>query len=112
MVKTNTNARMVLRYLFATGVNHIYRWDDITAQLAGTASGCDIADGLQQLVDAKLLTLTGYNDDVIYFKDLELAHSLDVISRDPARYRFTESNFAPLGQLSLGIQLPLDRSTT
>jgi len=80
--------RTVVRHLLEAGVGQIHTWDDVIIALGETLSEDKIEEAIQALVDTEILTQTGHNNDILFFKDLSFAHTLSVVSQNPPEVPF------------------------
>jgi len=93
--------RTVVRHLLEAGVGQIHTWDDVIIALGETLSEDKIEEAIQALVDTEILTQTGHNNDILFFKDLSFAHTLSVVSQNPQKFRLNPREFTSLAQLEL-----------
>lgn len=103
-LRGNATVRDIFRFLLESGVGQIFYMDDIINGLHEKISSGETEKAVDRLVELDLLTQTGINNDVLFFKDLPFAHTLGVISRNPGDFGLNSREFAPLSQMSL----PLD----
>lgn len=96
-------ARDVFRALASKGIGTIHDCDDVHAALDGALGFDQVEIGLDKLVELKFLTRTGPNRAVAYVNDPALAHSLEVVSRNPRAFHRADRVFLQGdGQLDLG----------
>ena len=103
-LRGNAAARAIFRLLLATGVGQIFYVADIIRGLPGSMPPPEAEKAINRLVELDLLTQTGVHNDVLFFKDLQFAHTLSVIALNPSAYGFHPREFAPLSQLSLPLE--------
>ena len=98
---SNADVRTVFRYLIESGVGQIFYVEDIFKGVSKENADVEVERAISQLIKLNLLTQTGINNDVVFFKDLSFTHTLSVISKNPRKYGLDPQEFAPLSQLSL-----------
>lgn len=93
--------RDIFVYLITEGSGRIYHIDDVINSIKGKYDEEQINLALLNLVKKDLIVQTGTNNDILFFKDLSMIHTLSVVAQQPAKYGFEPDVFAPLAQMSL-----------
>jgi len=100
-LRSNASVRAVFRCLLQNGVGSIHYMDEFVGHLIENIGEAQVQEAVTRLVELELITQTGMNNDVLFFRDLPFAHTLGVISQNPKDYGLGRIDFAPLDQLSL-----------
>jgi AAA domain len=101
LVRRSGEARMVLAYLYKSGIGRVFSWAHIVSVLSYTLPQESVNTALNELVECNFLVRTGRYNDVLFVFDPALAHTLAVIASNPTEYGQSVEAFGPLAQLSL-----------
>ena len=103
-LKTDTYARKVFAQLLLTGTGRIHSENRTVTDLAGLIPESEVREAISKLIDLGILVRTGEDRDHLFFSDLEMAHTLSVLSVNRSlceRLGINPRIFEPVGQLML-----------
>jgi len=100
LLNSDPCVRSIFRYLINQGASRIYNWNDIlNACRDGSHDDYEYICALEKLVNNHTLTQTGQDNEVIYFSNMDKAHTLYVALMEANKIGV--GDIVPINQLEL-----------